>query len=129
MKYVNASEITTTEALKAALQEVTPVKAIAVIGDGEPFKNLWNGAFCGVPCGEDDLFICFVDYPNENNTESGLASIRNTAVWELFRQWTDAGLNRRKAKSPFGCKSFSEFVDIDKYCSEVSYVVFLRKRG
>ena len=42
---------------------------------------------------------------------------------EIFNRWTVAGFNKRKAKSPFGCKSFYDFCPVEEF-SKLPYVVF-----
>ena len=126
MKYINASEINTLDELRAILQKDNVINTVAVIGDNELLSSLWEHSNCGVPETDSDLFIACVDYGFIKYTEfdHSLVSVRNTAAWELFRQWKS--LYKTRAKSPFNCKSFKEFIDIDKYCSETMYVVFQR---
>lgn len=134
MKYINASKVNTLEELRNALGRLVPypednaVKAIAVIGSNELLNDLWLNSECGIPKAASDLSIVQVDYACDcDMTDAALVAQRNTAVWELFRRWEKAGFNKRHAKSPFSCKAFMEFVDEDKYCSETTYVVFLKE--
>ena len=131
MKYVNASEVNTLEELRNALNrpvqyaEDNEVKAIAVIGSNELLNNLLLNSECGVPKAASDLSIIQVDYANDRDMPDAVfVAQRNAAVWELFRRWKKAGFNKRHAKTPFSCKAFTAFIDIDKYCSETTYVVF-----
>lgn len=134
MKYINASEVNTLEELRNALGRLVPypednaVKAIAVIGSNELLNDLWLNSECGVPKAASDLSIVQVDYACDcDMTDAALVAQRNTAVWELFRRWEKAGFNKHHAKAPFSCKAFTMFIDIDKYCSEATYVVLQRE--
>lgn len=134
MKYINASEVNTLEELRNALGRLVPypednaVKAIAVIGSNELLNDLWLNSECGVPKAASDLSIVQVDYACDcDMTDAALVAQRNTAVWELFRRWEKAGFNKHHAKVPFSCKAFTMFIDIDKYCSEATYVVLQRE--
>lgn len=134
MKYINASEAHTLEELRNALSRLVPypednaVKAIAVIGSNELLNDLWLNSECGVPKAASDLSIVQVDYACDcDMTDAALVAQRDTAVWELFRRWEKAGFNKRNAKSPFICKAFTAFIDIDKYCSGTTYVVFMKE--
>ena len=40
---------------------------------------------------------------------------RFDAVHDLFKRWDAKGYNTRKAKSPFGCKAFSTFLESINY--------------
>ena len=129
MKYISASDITSTEDLKSILKNEQPINAIAIIGDSKLLSDLWNSCHRGVPKDETDLFICCVDYSETKSyMETELVNVRNTAVWELFRQWNSAGLNTKHAKSPFSCAGFKKFINIDKYCSVTTYTVFLKTK-
>lgn len=129
MRYANASEINALDKLRAVLQNDNEISAVAVIGNNELLSGLWERSDCGVPEKASDLFITCVDYGFIRHTDNdhSLVNVRNTAVWELFRQWTNAGLNKSRAKTPFSSKAFKEFIDIDKYCSETMYVVFQKE--
>lgn len=134
MKYINASEVNTLEELRNALGRLVPypednaVKAIAVIGSNELLNDLWLNSECGVPKAASDLSIVQVDYACDcDMTDAALVAQRSTAVWELFRRWEKAGFNKHHAKAPFSCKAFTAFIDIDKYCSETTYVVLQRE--
>ena len=130
MRYINASEVNTLEELRNVLSRLVPypednaVKAIAIIGNSELLNDLWLNSKCGVPKIAPDLSIVQVDYACD--CDAALVAQRNTAVRELFRRWEKAGFNKYRAKSPFNCKAFTAFIDIDKYCSEATYVVFLK---
>lgn len=134
MKYINASEVNTLEELRNALGRLVPypednaVKVIAVIGSNELLNDLWLNSECGIPKAASDLSIVQVDYACDcDMTDAALVAQRNTAVWELFRRWEKAGFNKHHAKAPFSCKAFTTFIDIDKYCSEATYVVLQRE--
>ena len=134
MKYINTSKVNTLEELRNALGRLVPypednaVKAIAVIGSNELLNDLWLNSECGIPKAASDLSIVQVDYACDcDMTDAALVAQRNTAVWELFRRWEKAGFNKRNAKSPFICKAFTAFIDIDKYCSVTTYVVFMKE--
>ncbi len=131
MRYINALEVNTLEELRNALSRLVPypednaVKTIAIIGNNELLNDLWLNSECGVPKAASDLSIVQVDYACD--CDAALVAQRNTAVWELFRRWEKAGFNKHRAKSPFNCKAFTAFIDIDKYCLETTYVVFLKE--
>lgn len=63
--------------------------------------------------------MSFKDYENENECRR----VRMKVIYELFARWTAAGFNKRKAKEPFGCKSFNKFYDIAKN-ADLSYIIF-----
>lgn len=137
MKYINASEVNTLEELRNAISRLVPfpednaVKAIAIIGSNELLEllnDLWLNSECGVPKVASDLSIIQVDYACDcDMTDAALVAQRSTAVWELFRRWGKAGFNKRHARSPYNCKAFVAFIDIDKYCSEATYVVLQKE--
>lgn len=63
--------------------------------------------------------MSFNDYEDKNMCRH----IRMKAIYELFNRWTAAGYNTRKAKEPFGCKSFNEFFNIVEN-ADLPYIVF-----
>lgn len=63
--------------------------------------------------------MSFKDYENENECRQ----VRMKAIYELFNRWTANGYNKRKAKDPFGCKSFNDFFNIAEGVG-LSYIIF-----
>lgn len=126
MKYVNAKDVTTFEDLKRVLLEDNGIKTVAVIGDNTLLNDLWKNDAQKIPEQASNLLVFCVDYGFLLHTgnEAGLTAARSSAIWEVFARWTNSGLNKHHAKKPFGSKSFNMFVDIDRYCEEVTYVVF-----
>jgi len=129
LKFVNAEETNTiTELVAALFEKDNIVKAVAVTGENTLLESLWSkdNVVKVVAVTEEnasELRVYKVNYIDDKVTVLELL-----IVWDLFRRWKDAGLNVHHAKSPFGCKDFAEFVNIDKYMSEVTYVMLLEKK-
>lgn len=49
---------------------------------------------------------------------------RFDAVHDVFKRWSEKGYNTRKAKSPFGCKAFSTFLESINYYN-ANYLIVL----
>lgn len=134
LKFVSAEEANTmTKLVTVLFEKDNVVKAIAVTGENTLLESLWSNSKGNVVkmvavTGENasELCVCKVNYTDDKDILHG--KVRMTAVWELFKRWEDVGLNTHHAKFPYDCKGFTKFVDIDKYTSEVTYVVFLENK-
>lgn len=125
IRYVYADDVDTKEKLRAELnREDNALKAVAVIGDNDLLSEIWDVNI--------DCFKFCVDYEyakhkyKDNNAvnSASLVASRNAAVQELFKRWDKAGFNKHHAKTPFFCKTFTEFINIDRYCTKAMYIVF-----
>lgn len=119
LKFINADEInTTTELCNAVSDKDNIINAVAVTGTNALLESLWKTK-------STDLIIYKVNYTDDNCISHG--KNRHSAVWELFRRWDNAGLNIYHAKSPYACKNFTKFINIDRYTADTEYVIFLEK--
>ena len=129
LTYINASEINDVESWRVAVNNAVPFETVAITGSNDLLRKMWKNSKFGISEDVPDLFIACVDYGETlyDAHDYLYFAVRNMAVWEIFRQWTRADLNYRHSKSPFTSKLFREFIDTERYCSEVSYVVFKKE--
>ena len=119
--YVYADDVDTKEKIRAELdREDNILKAVAVIGDNELLSEIWDA--------NTDCFKFCVDYEYEKHgyraDDASLVADRKVAVQELFKRWDKAGFNKHHAEIPYVCKTFIEFINIDRYCAKAMYIVF-----
>lgn len=60
--------------------------------------------------------VLYVLGKSKNIADTEMTNLRAQAVQSIFKAWTDAGFNTRKAKSPFSSKAFQ------KYLTEIDYL-------
>ena len=79
-------------------KELTWEKRIGMFGDG-----------CHITY---HLFLLLYNSEEKDiNLKPWLVQSRANAVHNIFKRWTDAGYNKRHAKSPYGCKAFQKYLD------------------
>lgn len=58
------------------------------------------------------LYPLFYQFCHSNLIDNvTLTQGRSAAVWGLFYRWSEMGYNKYHAKSPYGCKSFQNYLD------------------
>jgi hypothetical protein len=124
IRYVYADDADTKEKLRAELdREDNVLKTVAVIGDNDLLSKWDAGADCSGFCVEFCVDYEYIKH-NYGVKDASLMADREAAVQELFRRWDKAGFNKHHAKTPFVCKTFIEFINIDRYRTKAMYIVF-----
>ena len=130
-KIVEPSDLDGFDRLAELLHNDNPVYALGVMGELIGILKLmadkleyWQrvGSFYNENTEHMTCHIVPVRYNTKGNP-AGYVKARIAAINELFCRWTNAGLNKKHAKTPFGCKSFDAFLSEDY--SRIEYIIFL----
>lgn len=77
----------------------------------------------------DDKMITYHLFPvyyqkSELKSVHELIEIRANAIRNIFARWTKAGYNKRRAKDPYNCKAFIQYLDDIEYM-KADYMLLL----
>lgn len=133
-KIVEWSELDGFDRLAELLYNDNPIYALGVTGELVGALKMmadkleyWQrvGSFYNENAEHMTFHIVPVRYNTDGNPAdyAKYAKARIAAIYELFYRWTNAGLNKKHAKDPFGCKSFNAFLSEDY--SRIEYIIFL----
>ncbi len=70
-----------------------------------------------------DYLLFFLRYTSTISEDFSLSFSRSKAVLELFKRWDKAGYNLHKSSTPYGCKTFIQYLDSIEYL-EADYIIF-----
>ncbi|MBQ3702527.1 MAG: hypothetical protein II885_07205 [Oscillospiraceae bacterium] len=130
-KIFEPSDLDSFDRLAELLHNDNPVYALGVTGELVGILKLlsnkleyWQrvGSFYNENKEHMTLHFVPVRYATDGSP-ADYVKARVAAIYELFYRWTNAGLNKKHAKDPFGCKSFNAFLS-ENY-SRTEYIIFL----
>lgn len=92
--------------------DMNPELSDTVSGTQNPVDVLLQGSAKTIDC---LVFpVCYQTQTIESSVND-ITAVRSQAVWKLFDRWTMKGYNKHHAKSPYGCKQFTQWLDQQDY--------------
>ena len=127
---METTSISTDEIVKKIMEDELGVLLLMEDNVLNPIRIMTQGFSYENKCGfysvktqkSVSVHIYPVYYHNLQDDECKYVKTRMEAVKELFFRWSAAGYNKRRAKNPFGCQAFQEYLNQIDYHS-ADYII------